>query len=292
MVRAPNLRLSLLARNNASPAKKRPFSKPAHSSAVMSVSFVGLGLTGENGLTVQGLEEARKADAVFAEFYTNLMPKVDVRKLEDLLGKKVVVLSRVQLEDEGGKQIVEAALGKRVVFLVPGDPMIATTHISVRLELARRGIPSTIVHGPSITSAVCGATGLQSYKFGKSVTLPHEPGVPGSVLDTLRDNGKRGLHTLILLDVRPEQSKQLTIDDAAAKLVVADPGLQSSLGVGVARIGSDDQFVLSRRLETLRHQEFGKVPHSLVVPGRLHFMEAESLKAFCGASDEDLEALR
>src|SRR5205814_7164538 len=119
--------------------------------------------------------------------------------------------------------------------------------------------------------AVCGATGLQSYKFGKSVTLPHESGVPGSVLDTLRDNGKRGLHTLLLLDVRPEQSKQLTIREAAAKLVVADPGLQRLLGVGVARIGSDAQFVLFGRLEALQHPDFGKFLHSLVVPGRLHY---------------------
>ena len=258
----------------------------------MVVTFIGLGLNDERGLTIEGLEEARRSSDVFAEFYTNIMPGLDRKKLELLLGKRIVELSRVQLEDEGGKQIVEAVERGRVAFLVPGDPMIATTHISIRLELAKKGVPSRIIHGPSITSAVCGATGLQSYKFGKSVTLPHESGVPASVLDTLHDNGKRGLHTLMLLDVRPEQSKQLTIGEAAAKLVVADPRLQRSLGVGVARIGSDDQFVLSRRLETLQHQEFGKVPHSLVVPGKLHFMEAESLKAFCGASDEDLESLK
>jgi len=258
----------------------------------MVVTFIGLGLNDERGLTIEGLEEARRSSNVFAEFYTNIMPGLDRKKLELLLGKRIVELSRVQLEDEGGKQIVEAVERGRVAFLVPGDPMIATTHVSIRLELAKKGVPSRIIHGPSITSAVCGATGLQSYKFGKSVTLPHESGVPASVLDTLHDNGKRGLHTLMLLDVRPEQSKQLTIGEAAAKLVVADPRLQRSLGVGVARIGSDDQFVLSRRLETLQHQEFGKVPHSLVVPGKLHFMEAESLKAFCGASDEDLESLK
>ena len=253
----------------------------------MTVAFIGLGLNDERGLTIEGLEEARRSGSVFAEFYTNIMPGLDRKKLELLLGKRIVELSRVQLEDEGAKQIVEAVERGRVAFLVPGDPMIATTHISIRLELAKKGIPSRIIHGPSITSAVCGATGLQSYKFGKSVTLPQESG-----LDTLHDNGKRGLHTLMLLDVRPEQSKQLTIGEAAAKLVVADPGLQRLLGVGVARVGSDDQFVLSQRLETLQYQEFGKVPHSLVVPGRLHFMEAESLKAFCGASDEDLESLK
>jgi diphthine synthase len=257
----------------------------------MSVTFVGLGLNDERGLTVEGLEEARKADAVFAELYTNLMPGLDTKKLELLLGKKVVVLNRVQLEDEGARQIVDAARSKRVVFLVPGDPMIATTHISVRLELAKKGIPSRIVHGPSIVSAVCGATGLQSYKFGKSVTLPQESGVPGSLLDAVQDNKKRGLHTLTLLDVRPERSGQLTIGEAAAKLVAADAALEQSVGIGVARIGSEDQFVLSGRLGRLQGENFGKVPHSLVIPGRLHFMEAEALKAFCGAKDEDLETL-
>jgi len=258
----------------------------------MSVAFIGLGLNDERGLTVEGLEEARNASSVFAEFYTNIMPGLDSRKLELLLGKKIVVLSRVQLEDEGGKLIVEAAGTGRVAFLVPGDPMIATTHISLRLELAKKGIPSRIIHGPSITSAVCGATGLQSYKFGKSVTLPQEPGVPASLLDTVRDNKTRGLHTLILLDVRPELSKKLTVTDAAAGLIVADPALENWVGVGAARIGAEDQFVLSARLGKLQNQDFGRIPHCLVIPGRLHFMEVESLQVFCGASDADLESLK
>src|SRR5712692_10056298 len=258
----------------------------------MSVAFIGLGLNDERGLTIEGLEEARRSSSVFAEFYTNIMPGLDRKKLELLLGKKVIELSRVQLEDEGGRRIVEAAEKERVAFLVPGDPMIATTHISVRLELAKKGIPSKIIHGPSVTSAVCGATCLQSYKFGKSVTLPKEPDVPGSLLDTVRDNKSRGLHTLILLDVRPEMAQQLTIGNAATKLVAADPTLGSWMGVGVARIGSGDQFVLSGKLGKLQNQDFGRIPHCLVIPGRLHFMEVAALKAFCGAEDADLEALK
>jgi diphthine synthase len=258
----------------------------------MRVAFIGLGLNDERGLTLEGLEEARTATSVFAEFYTNIMPGLDLKKLELLLGKKVVVLNRVQLEEEGGRQILEATEHGRVAFLVPGDPMIATTHISVRLELAKKGIPSRIIHGPSVTSAVCGATGLQSYKFGKSVTLPQESGVPGSVLETVRDNKDRGLHTLVLLDLRPELSRPLTIREAAAKLVVADPVLGNWMGIGVARIGSEDQFVLSAKLGRLQNEDFGSIPHCLVIPGRLHFMEVESLKVFCGAKDADLEVLR
>jgi len=258
----------------------------------MSVTFIGLGLNDERGLTIEGLEEARRSSNVFAEFYTNTMPGLDRGKLELLIGKKVIVLYRVQLEDEEAKPIVEAARKGKVAFLVPGDPMIATTHISIRLELAKKGIPSSIIHGPSVTSAVCGATGLQSYKFGKSITLPREPGVPGSLLDTVRDNKTRGLHTLLLLDVRPEMAQQLTVGEAAAKLLAADPALGSLMGIGVARIGSGDQFVLSAKLGKLQNQDFGRTPHCLVIPGRLHFMEVEALKVFCGAEDTDLEALK
>jgi len=258
----------------------------------MSVTFVGLGLNDEKGLTVEGVEVARKADAVFAEFYTNLMPGLELKKLELLLGKKIVVLDRVQLEDENGRRILEAAGKGRVAFLVPGDPMIATTHVSIRLELAKRGVSSRIIHGPSIASAVCGATGLQSYKFGKTVTMPQESGVPGSLVDGIMDNRKRGLHSLVLLDIRSDLSKQLTVAEAALKLVAADPLFENWLGIGVARVGSPDQFVLARRLGGLQREDFGKFPHSLVIPGRLHFVEVEFLKVFCGAKDTDLESVK
>lgn len=258
----------------------------------MSVTFVGLGLNDEKGLTLEGLEQTRNADAVFAEFYTNPMPGLDRKKLEDLLGKKIVALSRVQLEDEGAREIINAARTRKVVFLVPGDPMIATTHVSVRLELSKRGIPSRIVHAPSIASAVCGATGLQSYKFGKSITLPQEPKVPRSVFDTLHDNKKLGLHTLILLDVKPLGSHQLTIGNAIKKLTEEDSSIAQWTGIGVARVGSRDQIVLCAKFGMLQLEEFGNIPHCLVIPGRLHFVEVESLKAFCGAKDDDLESLK
>jgi diphthine synthase len=258
----------------------------------MSVSFIGLGLNDERGLTIEGLEEARNAGSIFVEFYTNIMPGLDLKKLEVLLRKKIVVLDRFQLEDENGRQILEAAGKGKVAFLVPGDPMIATTHVSIRLELARKGIPSRIIHGPSIASAVCGATGLQSYKFGKTVTMPQESSVPASLVEGITDNRKRGLHSLVLLDVRSDRSKQLTVAEAAARLVAADPLFENWLGVGVARVGSEDQFVLAGRLGRLQREDFGRIPQSLVIPGRLHFVEIEFLKVFCGANDADLELVK
>src|SRR5437870_13482908 len=96
----------------------------------MSLTFIGIGLNDEKGVTLEGLEEARMADSSYGEFYTNVMPNLDLKRLEKEIGKKIEVLNRTQLEDEGGGRILNAAIKDRVSFIVPGDPLMATTHIS------------------------------------------------------------------------------------------------------------------------------------------------------------------
>jgi diphthine synthase len=253
-----------------------------------SFTFIGLGLHDEKGLTLEGLEEAKKSDVTFAEFYTNLMPRLNLARLESSIGKKIRVLDRTQLEEHAGKELISAARDKRVAMLVPGDPMIATTHVSLRLELAREGIKSRIIHAASITSAICGATGLQSYKFGKSVTVPSDDPLPNSVLETVSENRVRGLHTLLLLDVKPGQAKQLSIANALMKMIRANPDLANRLMVGAARLGSSDERVRAATARDLTNEDFGAPPHSIVAVGRLHFMEAEALKVLCGAPESDL----
>src|SRR5438132_6765467 len=257
----------------------------------MSLTFIGLGLNDEKGITLEGLEEARRADSVYGEFYTNIMPNLDLKRLEKEIGKKVEVVDRSQLEDEGGKKVLTAASTKRVAFLVPGDPLIATTHISLRLSLAKMGIASRVVHAPSIVSAACGATGLQSYKFGKSITIPRDQPLPRSVLDTISDNSDRGLHTLILLDVQAGKISQMSIRDAITKMTTADPRIGTRVGVGVARIGSRDERVKASRMKELIGEDFGNGPQSIIVVCRLQLMTAQALEVLCGADEEDLREL-
>jgi diphthine synthase len=253
-----------------------------------SLTFVGLGLQSENGMTLEGLDVARKAGGAFAEFYTNRMPGLNLEHLEMLIGKKVHLLDRTQLEEDGGRQLIAAAQKGSVVFFVPGDPMIATTHVSLRITLSKNGIESRIIHAASITSAICGATGLQSYKFGKTITIPQDEPLPQSVPDTISDNSKRGLHTLLLLDINASEANQMTIREAAARMTRARPSLQNALAVGAARIGAIDEKVKAAKMRDLPNTEFGNTPHSIVAIGKLHFMEAEALKVLCGAHDEDL----
>ncbi len=252
------------------------------------VSFIGIGLNDEKSMTLEGLEEARRAGRVFAEFYTNTMPNLDLTRLEQLVSKKIRVLDRTDLEDDEGKELILAARDTNVAFLVPGDPMVATTHVALRLSLSRNGIESRIVHAPSIMTAVCGATGLQSYKFGKAVTIPEDQPLPPSVLETISDNHGRGLHTLVLIDTKNGSKGQLAIPEAIARIIAADSGMGNRLAVGLARLGSRDERVKASRMRNLVKENFGTPPYSIIVPGRLHFMEAEALKAFCGAKDSDL----
>jgi diphthine synthase len=253
-----------------------------------SFTFIGLGLNDEKGMTVEGLEEARHSDIAFAEFYTNIMPNLDIGRLESMIGKKIHIVDRTQVENEGGSRLLEASQAGRVAFLVPGDPMIATTHVSLRLSLSKIGIKTRIVHAASIMSAICGATGLQSYKFGKTVTVPYEEPLPKSVLDTISDNHDRGLHTLLLLDVKSGQDIQLTIWDAAARIMRADPKMQSVLAVGAARVGALDEKMKASKMRTLANEDFGGPPQSIVVVGKLHFVETEALRILWGAQDSDL----
>ena len=62
--------------------------------------FVGLGLYDERDISLQGVEAAREADEVFAEFYTSLMPGLSLQKLEKLIQKRIVMVSRRELEEE------------------------------------------------------------------------------------------------------------------------------------------------------------------------------------------------
>jgi len=92
-----------------------------------------------------------------------------------------------------------------------------------------------------------------------------------------------------LLDVIPDEATGLTINEALSKLTKADSSLKNSLAVGAARVGSPDEKVRAGRTDALQSFDFGKTPHSLVFPGRLHFMEKEALRLLDGATDSDLE---
>lgn len=251
--------------------------------------FIGLGLHGE-GISLRGLREAQEADVVYAELYTSMLPKLRLDELEQTIGKPIKVVDRETVEQRPD-EILQAAKASKVAFLVPGDPMVATTHIDLRLRATKAGIETKVVHAASIASAAAGLAGLQSYKFGRTATVPF-PDNPSQVpYETLVENRERGLHTLLLLDIRAEEGRAMTVNEAIEVMLGLEEKLwknaftPDTLAVVVARAGSDDTVVKADRVGKLRGLDFGPPPHVLIVPGKLHFVEAEALRVFAGAPE-------
>ncbi len=158
--------------------------------------LIGLGLWDEKDISLKGLEIAKKCDKVFIEKYTSFW-KGNLKSL----GIKVEELKRKDLEDNINK-ILKDAKKKDVALLVPGDPLIATTHISILVEAKKKNIRTKIIHSSSIFSAL-GETGLQIYKFGKISTIPFC--YSKSPYKILEENLKQEAHTLFLLDITKEK---------------------------------------------------------------------------------------
>jgi diphthine synthase len=256
------------------------------------IVFVGLGLHDDTGISLRGLEEVKTADNVFLELYTNLLPGFSLDRLKRVSEKRINVVSRRDLEDENGKVVLDAGRVGKAVLLVPGDPLIATTHVALRIEAEKRKIKTRVIHGASIFSAVIGLSGLHSYKFGKSVTIPFPDETPSDTPYTvIVQNKSLGLHTLCLLDIKTEQQRYLTIQMSLDALLQTARHKKkkeltvNTLAVGIARAGSNDPTVKAGFLKDVLEYDFGLPPYSLIFPGKLHFTEAEALVVLAGAPE-------
>jgi len=175
--------------------------------------LIGLGIYDERDITLRALEILRDVERVYAEFYTSAF-NVNLKDLEKLIGKRIHILSRNDLEQHPEENILKDSLNKKTALLAPGDPMVATTHVDIILRARKLGIKTKVIHASSIYSAVA-ETGLQVYKFGKttSIPFPEKSYFPTSPYDVLRENLKNGMHTLFLLDIKPEENKFMSVND-------------------------------------------------------------------------------
>ena len=253
------------------------------------LTFVGLGLHDDKGMTLRALDEVIDADVIFAEEYTSALAKGSIENITEKTGKMIRRLTRSEVED--GAAILDSCMSRRVALLVAGDPMTATTHIDLRLRAIKKGVRTQVIHGCSALVAAPGLLGLQHYKFGRTTTLPfpEEGYSPTSPYEVIEENLSRGLHSLVLLDIDAENERYMTANEGmhllrdmerrVGRKVVKDDLL---LGV-VARAGAPDCVVRAGRIVELEKLSFGPPLHSIIVPGKLHFMEAEALELLARA---------
>jgi len=173
--------------------------------------------------------------------------------------------------------------------------MVSTTHLDLRLRAIKMGIEASVIHSSSIVTAVSGLCGLQNYRFGRSTTIPFpyvsrgRRIIPQTPYQVLRENQKRNLHTMLFLDIQMEPvERYMTANEGTALLMemeanAGESGLMEAIAVGIARAGAPDASVKADLLFRLQGYDLGGPLHILIIPARLHFMEAEALRILADA---------
>jgi diphthine methyl ester synthase len=259
----------------------------------MTLYIIGIGLWDEKDITVKGLEAIKKCDKVFLECYTSKLG-VEIEKLEALYGKKIILADR-ELVEKRAEEIILPAKDSDVAFLVIGDAFGATTHTDIFLRAKKEGVQVHVIHNASVLNAV-GIAGLELYKYGKTTSIPFANENVETPYNVIKDNKKKGMHTLVLLDIdanssdnstnsnRSTSNRYMTVNQGVEYLLRVEAKRKAkaftprSLCIGVARLGSDNPKIVCGQAKQLLKIDFGEPLHCIIVPGELHFVEEEALK--------------
>ena len=154
------------------------------------LTFIGLGLYDKEDISEKGLRLIRNADHVFLEGYTSRLMGATREELEAFYHKPVRLLLRVDVEQHPARTARLCSSGKTRFFSVPVTRWSRLPMRIFRIRAADRGIPTAIIHGASIVSAVCGLSGLQNYRFGKSCSVPFPQAhwSPTSPMEVIAEN--------------------------------------------------------------------------------------------------------
>lgn len=242
--------------------------------------LVGSGLWKGDDISVRGMNICKKCSKVYLDRYTRAFEQKEFDILEEIIEKKIIKLERKELEET--LTFLKESETQDVCLIVPGDPLIATTHVTIIEECKKRNIQFEIVHGSSIFTALPGECGLMTYKIGGSCTIPMREKriVPYSIYDKILENRKRGYHTLVFLDTTPEKEMEMSeamdimqeIEKEKNEKLFDD---ESKIVVG-ACMGSEKQRLIYEKIGELKKMNFEK-PCTLIVTGKLHFSEEEFL---------------
>ena len=249
----------------------------------MTLYLIGIGLSNEKDITIRGLEIVKKCDKVYLENYTSLL-QCSEEDLEKFYGKEITLADR-ETTEQGDEKIIAEAKEQEIAFLVVGDPFSATTHVQLFKLAKEKNVKVEIIHNASVLTAV-GEVGLELYKYGKTTSIPFLEDHPN--LETPYNIIKKNkeLHTLCLLDLKPQENKFMTIKEALEILEKIEERKQAgiisenTLVVGCARLGSENSIIKAGKIKDIKQFDFGQPPFCLIIPGKLHFVEEEVLKLF------------
>ena len=255
--------------------------------------FVGLGISGAKSIPHEALEVLSKADIVYLEQFTSPIGKSDLAKIKKMTNGEFKAAKRWLVED--GNEILKKAKRKKVVLLSYGDPYIATTHIELRTRAIQEKIKTYSIHASSSLTSMIGECGLQFYKVGKIATIMSEMNSLTTPYYVIYKNIIEGNHTVLLLEYNQDKDFFLDPKVALLGLIETEKGQKrnvidySTYAIVASRIGFKDQSIISGKISSLNKMNFGKPPHTVIIPGRLHFTESDALKKLGNCIDEPFD---
>lgn len=212
--------------------------------------LIGVGLE-EGDMTLKGRDAMKKCSKLFIEDYTSFPYEIEGAEH----------LKRSEVESDF---LIKLAETEDIALLIGGDPLFATTHISLMLGCKEKGVEFKAIHAPSVINTLS-RTGLSPYKFGRIVTISQNL---NSDREKLEKNLEAGLHTLCLINPGTPVLNALE--------VLIDMGI-SSKAVYCERLGTKDEVIIYDDLKNLLQIKPGKKPHSIIIPSILQFFEEDYL---------------
>ena len=254
--------------------------------------LIGIGPGDLGHMTERAKSIAKGCSKRYLEGYTAVLPKDQEALLEAEVGTWERLM-RPSVEDPGS--LLDEARRDPVALMVVGDPMQATTHIDLESRCMEEGVSFEVVPGMSATSLAVSLSGLQSYKFGRQVTLPYPYGdyLATSPLEMIGSNRNNGLHTLVLLDLDPtgmgfdlptpmSPQQAVTILERMSERSQEGEGVDGFSenvreweGILLSDGGTSRQRVCSGSLDDLSAIEGGNV-HTLVIPSNMSDNEKDA----------------
>ena len=250
--------------------------------------LIGIGPGDLDHITERAKRVAKGCSKRYLEGYTAILPPIEEKRLEAVVGP----WERLMRDGvESPENMLDEARVGSVALLVVGDPMQATTHIDLEERCAEEGIGFHVIPGLTATALAVSLSGLQSYRFGRQVTIPFSDGeyLPTSPFEMICKNKEAGMHTLALLDLDPtgmglEQPRPMTPREAVDHLVRMNERseefnqlVEDWQGLLLSDLGTEEERVVSGKMREISHIEGGHI-HALIIAAEFSGMEAEAFE--------------
>ena len=252
--------------------------------------FVGLGISGTKSIPIEVVKIIQDADIVYLEIFTSPISQTYEEEIKNMVNGSFKIAKRWLVED--GQEILKASKSSSVVLLSYGDPYMATTHIELRTRAELENIETKTVHSASIITSMIGEAGLQFYKVGRVVTIMNEKKSTITPYTAINKNLTQGLHSVILLEYNHDKkyfldpknaiSNLLDIEKEQKKFILSD----DTFTIIASRIGFETQKIISGKFSNLLKVDFGEPPHSIIIPGKLHFTESDAINVLTECLDK------